>query len=109
MKGILIDNDYELQVDVQLDQNGLITGGLVLGDLTFQNQDMIIKMMPGELKEAPLKGVGIQDYIDDESPEALIRMIRTQLSAEGMIVNKVGFDSTGDLVIDAKYKRDEKN
>ena len=104
MLGILIDDDYELQVDVKFDQDGKITGGLVLGDLTFQNQDIIIKMNKGELKEAPLKGVGIQNYIDDESPETLIRNIRTELAADGMIVNKVGFDTTGDLIIDAKYK-----
>ncbi len=103
MLGILVDDTYNLKVYVKLDDDGKIKQGLVIGDVLFQNQEFIIKMSPGSLKEKPLKGVGIENYQDDEDPETLLRNIRTELSADGMVVNKIGFDTIGDLFIDAKY------
>lgn len=103
MKGMLIDDSGELQVQVKKESNGLITQGLVLGDITFQNQELIVLAEKGEFKEMPTKGVGISSYLDDETPDSLLRAIRTELSNEDMEVKKVGFEEDK-IVIDAKYK-----
>jgi hypothetical protein len=104
MKGIMIDNNHNLQVSVKRDFNGLILQGLVVGDNTFQNQGLIVLIEKGELKHAPTKGVGIRSYLDDEIPDNLLRAIRTELQDEGMGVYKAGFDNKRNLVIDAKYE-----
>ena len=102
MKGIMVDDSYDLKIEVKRDANNMITGGLVIGDTTFQNQEFIILAGKGEFKEEPLKGVSIHGFLDDETPESLIRAIRTELSEEGMKVKEIGFEN-GKLVIDAKY------
>ena len=104
MRGILIDNNHDLQINVCRDSSGLITQGLVIGDITHQNQELIILCEKGEIKSSPTKGVGIRTFLDDETPENLIRNVRTELSMEGMQVDKVYFEKDGNLIIEAKYK-----
>ena len=103
MQGILLDDSHELQIKIKRDTNGLITQGLVIGDITFQNQEIIVVSEKGEIKSAPLKGVGILSFLDDEVPDNLLREIRTELAVEGMQVNKLSIDNRGKLEIDAKY------
>lgn len=103
MKGILLDNDYELQVAVKRNSEGLISESIVVGDITYQNQEIIIKTEKGELKEAPLKGVGALSFVDDDVPDNFLREIRVQLTQEGMKVNRVKFNNEGKLIIDANY------
>ncbi len=103
MKGMLLDNDYELQVAVKRNSEGLITESIIVGDITYQNQEIIIKTEKGEIKEAPLKGVGALGFLDDDSPDNFMKEIRVQLTQEGMQVNRVEFNSEGKLVIDANY------
>ena len=102
MKGIMVDDSYNFKMNVRRDANGMIIGGFIIGDTTFQNQEFIIMAEKGEYKEDPLKGVGIHSFLDDESPESLIRVIRIELAKEGMKVNSIRFDN-GKLVIDAAY------
>jgi hypothetical protein len=104
MKGIMIDDNHDLQVNVRKNIDGLIVQGLVIGDITFQNQEVIIVSEKGELKHAPLTGVGVRGYLDDEMPDSLLRAIRTELSSEGMEVKKVSLNERGVLELDAKYR-----
>ena len=99
MKGILFDRD--IQVEKRILPDGGITG-LVIGDITYQNQYSILMTHPGEYKESPKIGVGIDSFMDDDSPENLFREIRTQFAA-GMQVQKVGFSENGKLEIQAEY------
>ncbi len=103
MKGMMLNNEHELQVVVKRSFDGLITEGIQVGEITYQNQELIIMCEKGEIKEAPLKGVGTSSFIDDDSPDSFMREIRTQLTQEGMQVDRVEFDANSDLVIDAKY------
>ena len=100
MKGTLFDRD--IQVEKRILPDGGITG-LVIGDITYQNQYSILMTHPGEYKESPKIGVGIDSFMDDDSPENLFREIRTQFAAEGMQVQKVGFSENGKLEIQAEY------
>lgn len=102
-KGIQLDDTGDLTIRVRRDGTGQILGGLAIGDTTFQNQEQLLLAQPGTVKWAPLVGVGIADYLDDETPENLLRTVRTQLAAEGMKVRSLMFNRTGQLEIDAQY------
>jgi hypothetical protein len=103
-KGLLLDDNFELQINVVRDLNGLISSGLVIGDVTQQNQKIILLAEKGEIKEAPKLGVGIASFIDDDSPSDLLREIRENLREDGQTVNSCSFNATGKLVIDSKYE-----
>jgi UPF0288 family protein (methanogenesis marker protein 3) len=104
MEGMMLDDNHELQIDVKRDANGLITSGVVIGDITFQNQELIIACEKGEIREAPDKGVGAANYVDDEEPDDFLKAINIELTREGMKVNSIGFNEENKLDIDAKYK-----
>lgn len=94
MQDLLLDNNFELQI---------ADGDLVIGDAVSQNQGLIIISQPGEWKEHPALGVGIESWLNDESPGDLKTQIRKQLKADGMKVNAISF-ADGQLNIDADYE-----
>jgi hypothetical protein len=104
MNGIMLNDAHDLQITIRKNTDGLIQQGLVIGKITYQNQELILLAEKGEVKAAPTKGVGIMSYLDDEVPDNLLRAIRTELATEGMKVDKVAFDAKGNLEIDAEYK-----
>lgn len=63
MKGILLDSDFGLLVNARRSSNGLITGGLVVGDNTDQCAAITIKLFQGELKEDPLLGASLTKFM----------------------------------------------
>lgn len=104
MIGIMLSDDKDVVISIKRNSNGLIMQGLMLGDITNQNQELIVIAEKGDFKEIPKKGVAISNYLDDEVPDSLLRAVRTELSLEGMTVKKVGLNSHNELVIDAEYK-----
>jgi hypothetical protein len=104
MIGIMLSDDKDVVISIKRNSNGLIIQGLMLGDITNQNQELIVIAEKGDFKEIPKKGVAISNYLDDEVPDSLLRAVRTELSLEGMNVKKVGLNSHNELVIDAEYK-----
>lgn len=87
-KGILLDPETgDLQIKVTRDSLGLITGGLVVGDVQKQNQALIVYMHPGEMKEAPQVGVGITSMLLSSEALSYKHKIREQLEADGFRVN----------------------
>ena len=65
-------------------------------------RDLIITGM-GELKFAPLSGVGIHDFLNDENPADMLRLVRKKFIQDGQTVNSVKQNKAGDLVVDAYY------
>lgn len=104
MIGIMLSDDKDVAISIKRNSNGLIIQGLMLGDITNQNQELIVIAEKGDFKEIPKKGVAISNYLDDEVPDSLLRAVRTELSLEGMNVKKVVLNSHNELVIDAEYK-----
>jgi len=85
MKGILTNSDFELQVNVRRGSDGLITGGLVVGDNTDQCAAIALKMQQGELKEDPLIGAGLTRYIRGKYNQSEIdQRIRQHLTRAGI-------------------------
>ena len=94
--------DYDIAVDVQRDASGLITSGLVLGDILHQNQALILVLHKGDLKSDVSVGVGIDRMLLDNERLTWTREIREQLEMDGQKVESVIVtDKT--IKIDASY------
>ena len=87
--GILLDENMELVITPVRDSAGLITSGLVLGDVTFQNQKILINAVKGEIKEDPMVGVGASNYVESNDKEGFAREIRSQLTRDGQKVKSI--------------------
>ena len=96
-------------IDIQIDENyGLVTDpvkhDLRVGDVTLQNQALILIAQPGEWKEHPMVGCGIEGITNDEDSGQWRRDIREQLQRDGMTVRSIRFGNTN-IEIDAEYAK----
>lgn len=101
MKGIQLI-DYDIAVDVQRDASGLITSGLVLGDILHQNQALILVLHKGDLKSDVSVGVGIDRMLLDNERLTWTREIREQLEMDGQKVEDVRITGK-QIIIKAAY------
>jgi hypothetical protein len=101
MKGIQLDN-FDLQVNVRTLDDGK-KQGLEIGDVLAQNQAILLSVRPGEIKESPTMGIGIDDMLNDDDLILWRTKIRENLEEDNQEVNKITISSTG-ITIDAKYK-----
>lgn len=88
MKGILVDENNKLQISVQRDEKGLITQGLVIGDIDYQRCRFIIIAQKGEFKQVPTLGLGIDTYlkktITAHEKQRFITELKSELSSDGI-------------------------
>lgn len=96
--------DIDLKIDVLRDANGLITHGLVVGDIMNQNQAIIITANAGELKFNPTIGVAIDELILDNDYLRFKHRISDHLTKDGMKVKSVELSKDKPLKIDASYE-----
>lgn len=94
--------DYDIAVDVQRDASGLITSGLVLGDILHQNQALILVLHKGDLKSDVSVGVGIDRMLLDNERLTWTREIREQLEMDGQKVEDVRITDK-QIIIKAAY------
>jgi hypothetical protein len=81
------------------------TGGdIQLANATLQHQADCIQTYPGSLKHAPGVGVGIEDHMNDESPEAMLRKIRQELTRDGMKIQRIRTTPSGTIEISGAYE-----
>lgn len=104
--GILLDPATgDLQISPERNALGLFAQGLEIGEITYQNQAVILQASKGEFKEFPTLGVGIAAMVNDHETAGWRREIALQLEAEGMTVNEVVIDkTTNKMTIDAQYR-----
>lgn len=92
MKGILLDKDNDLAINIKRDSEGKIVSGLVVSDSELQDAYMVLSLNQGELKEDPIAGVN------------LISLIRGKMDSSHIkSIIKIGFKRCGidfDLVKD---------
>lgn len=92
--------------DFRQDTNGDIdlTGGDIhyVESTVAHQRDLLLTGM-GELKHSPTTGAGIHDFINDETPDTLLRIVRRKFIKDGMIVKSVKQNDDGQLEIDAYY------
>jgi hypothetical protein len=92
---------------LQLENGDLdLSGGdITMTDATRQHQRDIILTRPGALKHVPARGVGVEDYFNDESPEDMLRKTRQELLKDGQTVRSIKM-SNGNIEINAYYEAD---
>jgi hypothetical protein len=95
MRDILLTSDYDVSI---------VNGDLATGDATYQHQAILLKAGPGEIKQQPTTGVGMESFMLDEDKSLLLREIRSQFTKDGMTVSKVSLAPNGSLTINASYK-----
>jgi len=93
MKDILLDEDGDLEI---------VNGDLQLGISDQQHKQSILAASKGEYKAAPALGVGLIDFVNDETPESMMREVRQQFAKDGMHVKTVRM-TNGKLQVDANY------
>ena len=93
MIGILIDSDYQPLIS---------SGELQLGEITPQNQAIIIQSHKGEIKENPAIGVGISDMLLDNDPLYWRVRIREALELDNEVVESIKITSS-EVQIKAHY------
>ena len=77
-------------------------GSVNIGDVQPQNQSLIVLSNPGEWKQFPELGVGIESWLLDENPGNLQSEIKRQLKSDDFDVRSVSLKN-GLLTIDAEY------
>lgn len=101
MKAIQL-NDYDIEVKVKRDGYGKIVSGMIIGDVLYQNQALILSMRKGDLKENPSIGVGLSDLLLEHNLLSIRNEIRQQLELDGQTVNFIKVTESS-IAIDAKY------
>lgn len=92
--GILLDENNNLQI---------VDGSVVIGSNILQSQRIIIEAAKGEIKEDPLLGAGIAQYLDDDDPAEMLREVRVNLRRDGQKV-KICRMNGDELQISSKYE-----
>jgi hypothetical protein len=102
-RGIRLLEDYSPQIAVHRDERGLITGGLIIGDTKWQNVALLMDIHKGEIKDAPLVGIGLEDFLNDEDYRSARREIIAQLEMDGMRIKRLKIGN-GVFDLEAEYK-----
>ena len=92
--------DFKHTLDGDIDLSG---NDFLKTEPTKQHQRDIILTRAGALKYAPLKGVGIEDFFNDDNPEEMMRKVRQEFIKDGQKVRKISFEN-GNLEILANYE-----
>lgn len=87
MIGILLDQEFNLVVDVVRDASGKITRGLVLDNIDYQRCHMITIAQKGDFKGAPTLGFGIENYMRGvviDNSQKFKTELQKELKADGI-------------------------
>jgi hypothetical protein len=95
--------NYDMSISVARNALGQITQGLILGNVLHQNQAMILRTQPGQIKEYPRAGVGLLDIVNDNQIDMWKKSITEQFEADGQRISKLILTSQV-LALEAKYK-----
>lgn len=101
--GILLNDQYDLQIRPVRASSGKIVSGFLIGNTLYQNQAMILISHPGEFTEMPELGVGIEDMLLDNDYLMWKRQIRLNMEADGQRVDNIIFSKNKRLKIEADY------
>lgn len=94
MVGIALDNDFDIKIS---------NGCFLLEETTNQDIAVVLTVNPGEIKELPKLGVGIEGITNDDDLSLWNSSIRDNLKKAGLEVDHVNVDF-GSLEIEAHYR-----
>lgn len=90
---ILVDENFDL-----LFRNG----DLVIGESTYQHQQILLLANKGEIRDFPQRGVGVAGWLLDDQSGNLNGEIKREFQADGMDVQSVNTRS-GRINVKAEY------
>jgi hypothetical protein len=93
-------------IDIKSDETGdidVLIGDIQYTESTEQHQRDILLAHKGHYKEVPAVGVGAINFLNDESPDDFLRIVRKEFTKDGMKVKKIAITVGGDLNINAAY------
>lgn len=93
----------DLKIDVQRDGSGKITSGVVIGSTLEQNKALLLILQPGELKERPTIGVGLNDILLGEDLLTYRHKIRRNFLADGLTITELNLYKPENISIKAHY------
>jgi hypothetical protein len=93
----------DLAITPVRDAQGLITSGVVIGDVTLQNQGSLLVAQPGSFKLFPSVGIGIDDMILDNDDTRWRQIIRQQYQADGLTIQVLDIKN-GKINVSASYR-----
>lgn len=97
---------YDLLLDADLDLS-FRGGDLDVGESTEQHQQLLLLSEPGDWRENPAVGVGIQTMLlDDAGGVAMLAAITDQLEADGQVITELTMTAEGALFLLAAYHDD---
>lgn len=93
-------------IDIEQTSTGdvALTDDLLRTEATDQHKRDLLLASPGDFKEAPTVGVDCVSFLHDTDPAEFLRTVRKQCEKDGMRVDAIGYDATGELTIDAEYE-----
>ena len=100
--GIQLNENYDLEIRLRRDAQGKIASGMAVGEVTHQNQAIILFAHKGEIKEYPTVGAGLGDACNDEGFELWKREIGEQIENDGQRIETLIFNEK-EFYLDAKY------
>jgi hypothetical protein len=65
MEGIVINQDFDLKIEVKKDASEKIVSGIFLDNIDYQRCHLITIAQKGEFKANPTLGFGIENYMRD--------------------------------------------
>lgn len=81
-----------------------ITGAdIAFTESTDQQQNCLLLVTPGELKQSPKTGVGIESYLKENDVNGLLGKIKSEFQLDGMNISAIAYDNN-QLLIDANYQ-----
>lgn len=80
-----------------------LSDDLILTEATDQHKRDLLLAGQGDFKETPTIGVDCVSFLHDTDPADFLRTVRKQCERDGMRVAAIGYDTTGELIIDAEY------
>lgn len=96
MTDLMLSEDFDLAVD---------GGDLVVGESTRQHQELLLLLAKGELRQYPLRGVGLRAYLlDDVTVGSINALVKREYEADGMRVRRISSLPSGALNVDAVYE-----
>lgn len=73
-------------------------------EATEQHKRDLLLAGPGDYKEHPAIGVDALSFLHDADPAEFLRTVRRQCERDGMRVDAINYNATGELIIDAEYE-----
>lgn len=81
-----------------------LTDDLTRIEAAEQHKRDLLLASPGDYKEHPVIGVDALSFLHDADPAEFLRTVRRQCEKDGMRVDAIEYDTTGELIIDAEYE-----